>query len=253
MSKKGKTVFITGAGRGIGMAIAQCLATQGYDLILNYRKDQGKSAAGLQQLLTSSAASRVSVRLARADISEPREITEMIKRLRQDGVEHIDHLILNAASAPFKPFSEMTRSDWKLLLNSNIIGNNSCVNDITPMMPAGGSICVLSSMGSRRVLPNYPLGIIKSALESLVGYLEVELHSKDIRVNGLCAGMVNTDMSPYLQKLWPDLYARYQASPRRWLIEPQEIAHIVAFLISDQSAAIRGSTLVADLGVSLTA
>ncbi|WP_034917056.1 SDR family oxidoreductase [Erwinia sp. 9145] len=253
MNKKDQTVFITGAGRGVGMAMAQEFAAQGYDLILNYRKDQGKSAAGLQQFLVSPAAQQVSVRLAKADISEPREIAEMVKKLKQGGVERIDHLVLNAASAPFKPFSEMTRSDWKLLLNGNIIGNNSCVNEIVPLMPVGGSICIISSMGSRRVLPDYPLGIVKSALESLVGYLEVELYAKGIRVNGLCAGMVNTDMAEYLQKLWPELYARYEHSPRRWLIEPKEVADIAAFLISPQSSAIRGTTLVADLGMSLSA
>jgi len=253
MIKKEQTVFITGAGRGVGMAMAKHFASLGYDLILNYRKDQGKSAAGLQQFLTSPEASQVSVRLAKADISEPREITEMVKKLKQDGVDRIDHLILNAASAPFKPFSEMTRSDWKLLLNCNLVGNNSCVNEISPLMPPGGSICLLSSMGSRRVLPNYPLGVIKSALESLVSYLEVELYPQDIRVNGICAGMVNTDMASYLQKMWTDLYQRYENSPRRWLIEPEEVANIAAFLISPQASALRGTTLVADLGVSLTA
>ena len=253
MNKKEQTVFITGAGRGIGMAMAQKFAAQGYDLILNYRKDQGKSAAGLQQFLASPEASRVSVRLAKADISEPREIAEMMKKLKQDGVERIDHLVLNAASAPFKPFSEMTRNDWKTLLNGNLIGNNCCINEMVPMMPAGSSICIISSMGSRRVLPEYPLGIIKSALESMVSYLEVELHARDIRVNGLCAGMVNTDMAPYLQKLWPDLYQRYENSPRRWLMEPEEVAEIAAFLLSPRSRALRGTTLVADLGISLTA
>lgn len=246
---KGQTVLITGAGRGIGMAIAKKLANEGYDLILNYRKDQGKSAANLQRFIASET--RVKVTLAKADISEPRDIQLMVKKLKDEGVTQIDHLILNAAAAPFKSFMDMTRNDWKLLLNTNLIGNTTCVQEVTPMMINGGSICAISSLGSRRVLPNYPLGIAKSALESLVSYLEVELHDRNIRVNGLCAGVVNTDMAPFLKELWPDMFERYENAPRRWLVEPEEVANIAAFLISDQSTAIRGATLIADLGMTL--
>ncbi|MFI8416334.1 SDR family oxidoreductase [Serratia sp. NPDC078593] len=248
---KGQTVLITGAGRGIGMAIAETLANEGYDLILNYRKDQGKSAANLQRFVAEET--RVNVQLAKADISEPRDIQAMVKKLKADGVERIDHLVLNAAAAPFKTFMEMTRSDWKLLLNTNLIGNTACVQEIAPMMSAGGSICAISSMGSQRVLPKYPLGIAKSALENLVRYLEVELYERNIRVNGLCAGMVNTDMAQFLKDLWPELHDRYEDAPRRWLLEPQEVANIAAFLISDRASALRGTTLIADLGMSLEA
>ncbi len=249
--QQGKTVFITGAGRGIGMAMAQNFASEGYNLILNYRKDQGKSAANLQRFLDSELAQTVSVRLAKADISEARDITEMVKKMKNEGVEKIDHLVLNAASAPFKSFGEMTRTDWKLLLNTNLVGNNACVNEIVPLMTDGGTICVISSLGSRRVLPKYPLGIMKAALESLVGYLDVELYAKNIRVNGICAGVVKTDMTDFLKDLWPEMFIRFDKYSRRWLVEPEEVADIAAFLISDRSTAIRGTTLVADLGMTL--
>lgn len=246
---KGQTALITGAGRGIGMAIAEKLAQEGYDLILNYRKDQGKSAANLQRFV--AAETRVKVTLAKADIAEPREIAEMVKKLRQEGIERIDHLVLNAAAAPFKTFMDMTRSDWKLLLNTNLIGNTACVQEVVPMMTQGGTICAISSIGSQRVLPKYPLGIAKSALENLVKYLEVELYDRNIRVNGICAGVVNTDMLLFLRDLWPTMCQRYENEPRRWRVEPQEVANITAFLVSDQSSAIRGTTIIADLGATL--
>lgn len=249
--KKQQTILITGAGRGIGLAIATKFAQEGYDLILNYRKEQGKSRANLQRFVESDLAKGVNVTLAQADIAEPRDIQEMVSKLKAQGIERIDHLILNAASAPFKYFSEMTRNDWKLLLNSNLVGNVSCVNEIVPLMTQGGTICALSSLGSRRVLHKYPLGIMKSALENLVSYLEVELYDRNIRVNGICAGIVNTDMAPYLKELWPDLMKRYEDSSRRWLVEPEEVADVAAFLVSDSSRAIRGSTLLVDLGSTL--
>lgn len=246
---KGQTVLVTGAGRGIGLAIAEKLAQEGYDLILNYRKDQGKSAANLQRFLV--AETKVKVTLAKADIAEPRDISDMVKKLRQEGIERIDHLVLNAAAAPFKSFMDMTRNDWKLLLNINLIGNTACVQEVVPMMTPGGTICAISSLGSQRVLPKYPLGIVKSALENLVSYLEVELYDRNIRVNGICAGMVNTDMAPFLQELWPEMFQRYEKGPRRWMVEPEEVANIAAFLVSDQSSAIRGAILNADLGMTL--
>lgn len=246
---KGQTALITGAGRGIGMAIAKKLANEGYDLILNYRRDQGKSAANLQRFITEE--NRVKVTLAKADIAEPRDIQAMAKNLQKEGITCIDHLVLNAATAPFKPFMEMTRNDWKLLLNTNLIGNTACVQEIVPLMTSGGTICAISSLGSQRVLPNYPLGIAKSALENLVRYLDVELYDRKIRVNGICAGVVNTDMAPFLKELWPEMFARYDRAPRRWLVEPEEVADIAAFLVSEQSTAIRGATIIADLGMML--
>ncbi|KOC89168.1 SDR family oxidoreductase [Winslowiella iniecta] len=248
---KGQRVLITGAGRGIGLALANKFAQEGYDLILNYRSEQGKSRANLQRFITRGLANNVSVTLAKADMGEPREISEMVNALKDQGIGRIDHLILNAASTPFKHFSEMTRSDWKLLLNVNLIGNVACVNQVVPLMSAGGTLCAISSLGSRRVLPKYPLGVMKSALESLVSYLEVELYDKRIRVNGICAGIVNTDMVPFLKDLWPEMFRRYESNPRRWLVEPEEVADIALFLASERSSAIRGTTLTADLGITL--
>lgn len=249
--KKGETVLITGAGRGLGFAIAEKLAKEGYDLILNYRKPQGKSSANLTRFLESDLAKSINVTLAQADISEPRDIEKMVTTLQKQGIDEINHLVLNAASAPFKYFSDMTRNDWKLLLNSNLIGNVTCVNNIVPLMKKGGTICVMSSCGSRRIMDKYPLGVMKAALEHLTSYLEVELYSKNIRSNAICAGFINTDMYPFLTELWPDLFNRYKDQERRWLVEPEEIANIVAFLVSDQSSAIRGTTIVADLGNTL--
>jgi len=253
MNDHSPVVLITGAGRGIGSAFAKKFMDDGADVALNFRRSEGKAAANIERLIIH--AGRVGVRAyrARADISEPREVAWMIDTLREQGVSHIDHLILNAASAPFKPFSQMTHKNWKVLFGTNLTGNLTCVNHVKPLMSPGSTICVISSMGSRRALLAYPLGIVKSALEGMVRYLEAELYSEDIRVNGICAGLVNTDMLPTLKKLWPDLIERYKAQERRWLVEPEEIANIAAFLTSQSSSAIRGEIIMADGGMLTSA
>ncbi|MCJ8503027.1 SDR family oxidoreductase [Desulfatitalea alkaliphila] len=253
MNDRPPLVLITGAGRGIGSAFAKKFMDDGADVALNFRRSEGKAAANIERLLARAERLGVRAYRAKADISEPREVARMVNTLQEEGVSRIDHLMLNAASAPFKPFSQMTNRDWKILFGTNLIGNMTCVNHVKPLMPPGSTICAISSLGSRRALFSYPLGIVKSALENLVRYLEAELYSADIRVNGICAGLVNTDMLPFLNKLWPDLFARYEAQDRRWLIEPEEIANIAAFLASPLSSAIRGEIVMADGGMLASA
>ena len=95
--------------------------------------------------------------------------------------------------------------------------------------------------------------LMKAALENLVRYLEVELYDRGIRVNGVCGGLVRSEMLPYLSEMWPRMIANMESCGRRWALEPEEIANVVAFLASERSSAIRGQILVATGGVGLAA
>lgn len=253
MTAEREVVLITGAARGIGAAIAERFIDDGYDVILNHRRAQGKGAANLDNLLARAESRGVQAYKALADISETRDIEQMIKGLQAEGVERINHLVLNAASAPFKGIRELTKHDWKQLFGTSLVGNVACINGVVPLMPAGGTICAISGVGSHTVLPNYPLGLMKAALENLVRYMEVDLYDKGIRVNGVCGGVVKSEMMPFLAEMWPNMIERLEASGRRWALEPVEIANIVAFLASDRSTAIRGEIIMATGGTSLAA
>jgi enoyl-[acyl-carrier protein] reductase III len=253
MAIQRETVLITGAGRGIGAAIAERFIDDGYDVVLNYRRAQGKGAANLDKLVEHAEARGVKAYKALADISEVRDIEQMVKKLQADGIQHINHLVLNAASAPFKSIRELTKHDWKELFGTSLIGNVACINQLLPMMPPGSTICAISGVGSHMVLPNYPLGLMKAALENLVRYMEVDLYDKGIRVNGVCGGVVKSEMLPYLSEMWPGMIGRLESVGRRWALEPVEIANIVAFLASDRSTAIRGEILMATGGTSIAA
>lgn len=244
-------IFITGSGRGIGEAVARWFIERNHDVVLNYRKAQGKGGAGIERLVEYARSRGVHALPAIGDISEPQDVERMFRSLREQGVSRLDHLILNAAATPFKPFLEMTRHDWKLLLGTNLIGNVACVNQAVELMTDGGSICAISSLGSLRPLPDYPLGIMKAALEQLIRHLEIELGPRGIRSNAVCAGFVNTDMLPILREKWSQLFDRLDKSERPYVIEPQEIAEVVGFLTSKASSAVRGEVLVADAGVSI--
>jgi len=243
-----QTVFITGAGRGIGEAIARWCIEHGYNVVLNYRRAQGKSAANIERLVEYANHHGVHALPALADISEPQDVEKMFRTLKErHGLTCLNHLVLNAAATPFKAFSDMTRNDWKLLLGTNLIGNVACVNQATQLMPEGSTICAISSLGSLRPLPTYPLGVMKAALEQLVRYLAIELRPQGIRCNAVCAGFVNTDMLPILQEKWPN----FKQMDATYIIEPSEVAEVVGFLTSKAASAVRGEVLVVDAGVSL--
>lgn len=246
-----EVVLVTGAGRGIGAAIAKKYIDQGYDVILNYRRSYGKGAAHVEHLLEYARERGVNAIKVRADIAETREVTAMMEEIRKAGITQIDHLILNAATATFRRFSEMTKNDWKVLLGTSLIGNVTCVNQITPLMPPGGTICALSSLGSRMVFDRYPLGVMKAAVEHLIRYLAVELRGQKIRVNGVCAGFTNTDMVSLLLDLWPDIAEKTKGSDDKWLLDPEEVANVVAFLSSPMASAINGEIVTADAGFSI--
>ena len=133
------------------------------------------SLASVDKLVAHAEARGVRAYKALADISEVRDIEQMVKNLQAEGVERIDHLVLNAASAPFKSIRELTKHDWKELFGTSLIGNVACINHVVPLMPAGGTICAISGVGSHAVLPNYPLGLMKAAaIRSAAGCIKAK-------------------------------------------------------------------------------
>jgi enoyl-[acyl-carrier protein] reductase III len=121
-------------------------------------------------------------------------------------------------------------------------------------MPAGSSIVAVSSLGSVRVLDNYVLvGISKAAIEALVRYLAVELASREIRVNAVSAGLVETDALDAFPNREEMISFYRSRTPAGRLVEPKEVADAVCFLASPQAEMIRGHTLIVDGGCSLLA
>jgi len=116
----------------------------------------------------------------------------------------------------------------------------------------GGTIIALSSLGAHRFIPDYgAIGISKAALETLVKYLAVELAPKNIRVNCVSGGLVDTDAV----KAFPR-YAEFkkevvQRTPASRIGKPEDLAQVVGFLASPESHWIYGQTIVADGGLSL--
>lgn len=246
----GKVALITGGSRGIGEAIVRELIDEGCDVIINHRRNIGKGAAQVKQLIEYAEEKGVNACNVLADISQRKDVEKMFSQLEKD-YDKIDYLVLNAGQTPFKEFQDFNKSDWKMLLDTNLVGNVGCVQGVLPFMKEGGSIVFITSTGSRRVMPRYPMGVMKAALEHLVRYLDYELHDKGVRVNGVCGGLVKTDTLEQLETVWPGFMQMLEIRGRDFLLDPQELANVVSFLCSEKASAVQGTVILADRGITL--
>jgi enoyl-[acyl-carrier protein] reductase III len=142
---------------------------------------------------------------------------------------------------------------WDWTLNANARALLALTRACAPTMPDRSAIVAISSLGAQRVLDNYVLiGTSKAALESVVRYLAVELAPRDIRVNAVSAGVVETAALDHFPNR-DEMLRTVDRTPAGRLVEPDDVAAAVSFLCSDDAAMVRGQTLVVDGGFSLLA
>lgn len=247
----GKLALITGGGRGIGRAIALELARRGADVLINYVRHPD-AAAGTAELARVYG---VQAETIRANLADEAAISRMFEEIdRRFG--YLDLLINNSASGVNRPPTELTPHHWDWTLNVNARGAWLTARAALPLMQSrgGGAVVNISSLGASRVMRDYFLvGVSKAALEAVTRYLAVELAPHGVRVNAVSGGLVETDAL----KAFPwgaDLIRQNrERTPAGRMVEPDDIARVVAFLCTPASAMIRGQTVVVDGGFSLLA
>lgn len=182
--------LISGGTRGIGRAIALKLAGDGYNpVFINYLQND-QEADITRNLLGSIGTDCI---LLKANLVSLNEIDDMFKKISENG-SNIGAFVHCAALNTFKPLSSIKPNQWDLTLNINTRAFLYCTQKCISKMKEGGSIVAISSLGSQRVLPNYgAMGPAKSALESTVKYLAVELARHQIRINAVSGGIIKTD------------------------------------------------------------
>lgn len=243
--QKTGTVLVTGGSRGIGKAIALRLAREGAARVaIGYlRSDRAaeETAAELKALGAEPV-------LVRGNISSKR-VLEQVAELGP-----LAALVHNAASGVARPALETDTRHWDWTLNANARALLQLAVAAAPQMKSGSSIVAISSLGSTRVLKNYTLvGTSKAALEALVRYLAVELAPRGIRVNAVSGGLVETGALEHFPNREEMLRMGRERTPAGRMVEPEDIAGVVAFLISPAAEMIRGQTIIVDGGFSLPA
>ncbi len=242
----GKVALITGSTRGIGRAIALRLARDGADIAVHGRSAEGPShAAALETCEAIRALGRRAEPFA-GDIGRKEEVGALLEAVGE-AFGRLDVLVLNAARAPFKETRRLLERDLRQLVEVNLFGHVFCVQKALPLLEReGGRIVFISSLGSRYMNSQYPLGTMKAAMEAMVRQWAEELGGSGIGANAVCAGLVKTDSYKTLRRLWPEL----QALPESAYVTPEEVADVVAFLAAPDSRAIAGQTLVVDRGLT---
>jgi enoyl-[acyl-carrier protein] reductase III len=166
----------------------------------------------------------------------------------------LDVLVSNAASGVLRPALELSAKHWDWVLSTNARPLLLAVGEAVRLMPAGGRVISISSLGSQRTIPSYAaVGVSKAALEALTRYLAVELGPRGITANAVSAGAVDTEvwrLLPDGDRALAEIRAR---TPNGALVTGEDVAEVVAFLASPAARAIQGQVVVVDGGYSLRA
>ena len=247
-----KTALITGSGRGIGRAIALYFAKNGADVVINFFRNRAPAEE------TARAVEALGRRalLVKADIGDLDDLSRLFDETEKT-FGGLDFYIHNAASGYNRPSMEQKPKGWDWTMNINARPLLFGAQKAVPLMEkrGGGAIVSVSSAGSTRVLPDYVVvGASKAALESLTRYLGVELAPRNITVNAVSPGVVETDALHHFASMGGQeniLKKFIDQVPAGRLVDPEEVAELVGFLCSPAAKMIVGQTIHIDGGYTL--
>lgn len=239
-----RIALVTGSSRGIGRGIALELARRGWDVCVNYvRSAQAaeEAAAAVRKLGRRALA-------VRADVADGAAVDAMVRRTEEE-LGQVSLLVNNAGIAGQELFQDITDEMWDRYLGVNLTGARNAIRAVLPGMlseKAGCIVNISSIWGLRGASCETAYACTKAALIGLTRSLALELAPSGIRVNCVAPGVIDTDMvrvlGPETRKLL------VEQTPLGRLGKPEDIAHAVAFLASEEAGFITGQVLGADGG-----
>ena len=248
---KGKVALITGSSRGIGRATALRFGAQGAYVAVNFRRNEAAALEVVRQI--ESYGSKAI--LIQADMEKPEEIRRMFQVV-EESFGHLDIFVANAAATAFRPILELKDYNVTRTFQITITALVLAVQESVRLMEGrNGKVIAVSGFDSFQVLPGHGvLGPAKAALESLTRYLACELAPRGINVNSVCPGLILSDSSRMYGGADYERFERLivEATPKKRVGTPEDIAKVITFLCSDDADWISGQTIIADGGVTLT-
>lgn len=236
---KGYAAIVTGSSRGIGKAIALAFARNGADLVIHGTREEA-----LTELQKEIQALGVGCAYVAGDIGQ----METARRLAQTCMEaygKIDTLVNNAGINSRFSFEDVTPEEWDRMLRINLTSAFYTCKCVVPyMLERGrGTIVNMSSSAGKTAHPNASVcyGVSKAGINSLTQKLAYDLAPKGIRVNAVCPGPIETDMS----NQWTPEYREkvYSAIPLHRLGTGEDVANVAVFLASEMSAFVVGESI----------
>lgn len=245
----GKKGVILGVAnkRSIAWGIAQAASANGAQLAFTYPSDKlkGKVQALTKDLPQASP-------LYPCDVTKDEEIDALRASLRED-FGNVDFLVHSIAFADRNDlegsFSNTSRSGYHLAQDVSSYSLTAVSRAVAPLMENGGSIITMTYLGAERAVKNYNvMGVAKAALEASVRYLAAELGERQIRVNAVSAGPINTLAARGISGFTDILDHVAQLAPLRRNVEVDEVANTATFLLSSLASGITGETIYVDGG-----
>jgi len=248
MIEVGKVALVTGAGQGIGEAIARLFAQEGARVALSARSEDKLKRVADEIVQAGGIAHAFPSDIARFDGIESL-VAGTLGHFQQ-----IDILVHNAGIFPYQPLEQMDDDSWQSVINLNLTGGFRLLRACLPGMKASGSGRILftsSVQGNHTAVPGCAhYAASKAGLNGLIRAAAFELAQYKITVNGVEPGLVLTDgVEQALSERRRQRMADY-VPLKRWG-EPAEIAHAMLYLASDEAAYITGQTIVVDGGALL--
>ncbi len=227
---EGQVAVVTGAGRGIGAAIARKLGTMGAAVVVS-----GRTPAPLDQTVRTIVEAGHRAEAVTCDVTAQQSVKALAEQVEKK-FGRVDILVNNAGIGGFStPLHQLLVEDWDRILNTNLRGVFYMIHALAPLMIKGksGHIINISSLAGKNALPNgAAYAASKWGLNGLSYSVAEELRSHNIRVAVICPGSTNTELSPHEGK-----------SASR-MLQPDDVAHVVEMLVTQAPQSFASEVLL---------
>jgi 3-oxoacyl-[acyl-carrier protein] reductase len=238
---KGKTAVVTGASKGIGAAIAKALGAAGAAVVVNYSSDK----AGADRVVADIVAKDGKAVAVQGDVSKAADVTRVFAETKK-AFGPLDVLVNNAGIYLFEPLESVTETGFHRQFNTNVLGPLLAIQEaLHHFRPQGGSVINISSVASENPVPNSVVySTTKAALDSITRVLSLEFGARQIRVNTIAPGGVETEGTKTAGVVGSDFEKQIVArTPLGRFGRPDDIAKVAVFLAGDDSAWMTGERI----------
>jgi 3-oxoacyl-[acyl-carrier protein] reductase len=242
--KSSKVAIVTGASRGIGAAVAERLAADGFTVVINYSGD----TASAEALANKIEAGDGRALIAKADVSDPHAVRAMFDTAEAT-FGGVDVLVNNAGIMKLAKIAESDDALFDRQIAINLKGSFNAMREAAKRLRDGGRIVNLSTSVVGTRLETYGVyAATKAAIETMTAILSKEMRGRNVTVNAVAPGPTATDL--FLDGKSPELVERLaRMNPLERLGEPEDIASVVAFLVGPDGGWVNGQVLRANGGM----
>lgn len=245
---QGMTAIVTGAGQGIGEAVARLFAREGANVVVNSR-----TPAAVERVATAIRSDGARAIAVSADVGETAGVRKLVGQALEQFAA-IDVLVHNAGIFPYQPLEQMEEGQWQEVLNINLTSGFRLIKACVPAMKERGRGRIIFSssvQGNRVAVPGCAhYAASKAGINGLIRAAALELAALGITVNGVEPGLVLTPGTERaISARRRENMARY-VPMKRWG-EPLDVAHAMLYLASPEAAYVTGHTIVVDGGALL--